>query len=62
MVLHIGNCRLNLIPYHVNCFADLLGGTCSLHLKGTGNLYFAEILMYSLKEIDNGLLFSKYPT
>ncbi len=62
MFLHVGNGRLNLIPHHVDCFSDFLGRTCPLHLKGAGNLYFPEIFMYSLKEIDNGLFFSEHTT
>jgi len=62
MFLHVGNRRLNLIPYHVDCFPHFLGGTCSLHLKSTVDLYFPEIFMYSVKKINNGLFFPEHTT
>ena len=62
MILQVGNGRLNLIPQHVDRLSDLLRGACSMHLKGADHLYFAEILMYSLEEIDNGLFFSEETT
>jgi len=62
MFLHVSNGRLNLIPYHVDCFSHFLGGACPLHLKSTVDLYFPEVFMYSLKEIDNGFFFFEHTT
>ena len=62
MFLHVSNGRLDLIPYHMDCFSHFLGGACPLHLKGAGDFQFAEILMYSLKEIDDGLFLSEHTT
>jgi len=62
MLLHVGNGRLNLVPHQVDCFSDLLGRACPLHFEGAGDLYFAEIFVYSLEEIDNGLFFSEHAT
>ncbi len=62
MFLHVRNGRLNLIPYHVDCFSHFLGRACPLYFKGTVDLYFTEILMYSLKEADNRLFFSEHTT
>src|SRR5512139_3268213 len=62
MFLHVSNGRLNLIPNQVDCFSHFLGGTRPEHLKGTVDLYFPEIFMYSLKEIDDGLFFFEHTT
>jgi len=62
MFLHVSNGRLNLIPDHMDRFSHFLGGACPVHLKGTCDLYFAEIFMYSLKEIDDGLFLSEHTT
>jgi len=62
MFLHVRNGRLNLIPYHVDCFSHLLGGACPLHFKGTGDLYFTEIFMYPFKEINDGLFLPEHAT